>query len=421
MPDLVYMTAKQAATTLRISLPTLYAYVSRGLIRSEAGDGNRSRRYHADDVAQLQARRKRGRDPEGVAAAALDFGTPVLESAITLIERGRLYYRGRDVCRLAEQLTLEAAANLLWQSAQDPFAPDNLPPPAAAALPDDLAPTSRCLALLPIAAAADQEAQSSRAPAALQRVGTRVMRLIAAATAGADPGPAPLHRVLARGWQLNDNQSLDLIRAALVLVADHELNVSTFTVRSIASAGATLYGAVIGGIAALQGGRHGGASKRAETFLAELASASDLRGAIGLRLQREAAARWREVSGQGAAGPPPQRGEQLPGFGHKLYRDGDPRAAWLLDRLAAQGGSEVDFAQEVARQVTEMTGQKPNVDYALAALARSLRLPAGAPLAIFTVGRAAGWIAHAMEQYAAGNLIRPRARYVGVAPATMTP
>ena len=421
MSDPTYMSAKQASAALGISLPTLYAYVSRGLIRSEAGSSSRSRRYHQDDVAQLQARRKRGRDPDAVAGAALDFGAPLLESAITLIDQGRLFYRGREVCRLAEQMTLEAVAALLWQAEQDPFTPENLPAPAAHALPDDLAATSRCLAFLPLAATADGEARSLESPDVLRRVGARVMRLLAAAAVGAKPSPALLHEVLARGWQVEDPRSVDLIRAALVLVADHELNVSAFTVRSIASAGATLYGAVIGGIAALQGGRHGGASARAEAFLTELTAEADLRGAIGLRLQRAAAARWREIAGQGEGAGRPRRTAQLPGFGHRLYRDGDPRATWLLERLAAHGGAEADFAQVVARQVSEMTGERPNIDFALAALTRTLRLPAGAPLVLFMVGRAAGWIGHALEQYAAGNLIRPRARYVGVAPATMTP
>jgi citrate synthase len=115
------------------------------------------------------------------------------------------------------------------------------------------------------------------------------------------------------------------------------------------------------------------------------------------------------------------RGEQLPGFGHPLYRDGDPRAAWLLEKLAALGSGAADFALTVASQAGDMTGERPNLDFALAALARAIRLPAGAPLALFAVGRCAGWIGHALEQYAAGSLIRPRARYVGPAPATIAP
>jgi citrate synthase len=153
-----------------------------------------------------------------------------------------------------------------------------------------------------------------------------------------------------------------------------------------------------------------------------LATADDLRGAIALRLQREAAARWREIAGHSDIGPRQKRTEHTPGFGHTLYRGGDPRAAWLLERLAEQSsGAESKFVLSVANLVTEMTGQHPNIDFALAALARAARLPAGAPLAIFTVGRPAGWIGHTLEQYADGNLIRPRARYTGIAPATIAP
>src|SRR5512143_3961922 len=96
-----WITSAEAARRLGVSAATLYAYVSRGLLRSEATEGRRERRYRADDVSRLKRRRDVGRKAESIAAHALDFGTPVLESALTLIENNRLYYRGHDAAELA--------------------------------------------------------------------------------------------------------------------------------------------------------------------------------------------------------------------------------------------------------------------------------------------------------------------------------
>jgi citrate synthase len=108
----------------------------------------------------------------------------------------------------------------------------------------------------------------------------------------------------------------------------------------------------------------------------------------------------------------------LPGFGHMLYPNGDPRGAMLLERLSAsvatraerQALAEIDTIVRAAR---DATGLAPTIDFALSALERVLVLPPGAAFSMFALGRAAGWIAHAMEQYSDGRLIRPRARYVG--------
>ena len=108
-----WLTSKQAAQRLGVSAATLYAYVSRGLLRSEGTNGQRERRYRADDVAQLKRRRDVGRKAESIAANALDFGTPVLESSLTLIENGRLFYRDYDAARLARNSSLEQVAQLL--------------------------------------------------------------------------------------------------------------------------------------------------------------------------------------------------------------------------------------------------------------------------------------------------------------------
>lgn len=386
-----YLTAREAAEALGVRPQTLYAYVSRGLVRSETA-GGRERRYHAEDIAALRRRR----DPAAAAEKALSFGAPVLDSAITLIHNGRLYYRGYDAADLARRASIRDVAALLWQAdPADSFAADNLPVAgaaftAAARAVASLRPVERCLSLLPVAAAADPRGLDL-APASVARTGARILRLLAAIVAGVPPSPRPVDAVLAQAWRLAP-AARPLLRAALILCADHELNVSAFAARCVASARASPYNAVLAGIAALQGARHGGASERADAFLGEVLAAPDP-GAL-------AAAHLR-------------RGDRLPSFGHHLYPGEDPRARLLLDLLAEHRAPLVGEARRVAAVVTGIIGREPNVDFALALLRRSLALPEGAALALFLVGRSMGWLAQALEQYASDRLIRPRARYVG--------
>ena len=155
-----WLSSREAARRLGVSAATLYAYVSRGLLRSEAVDGRRERRYRADDISRLKRRRDVGRKAESIANHALDFGTPVLESALTLIEDGRLYYRGLDATELARTASLEEIARLLWNCDDRPFAADNIPPMTTALrrawlAAATLSPVDRCLVLLPAAAALD--------------------------------------------------------------------------------------------------------------------------------------------------------------------------------------------------------------------------------------------------------------------------
>ena len=108
-----YLTAREAAAELNVSRATLYAYVSRGLVRSEPVEGSRSRLYRADDVRAIRSRKTADSGPETINGASLTHGMPVLDSAITLIADGALYYRGRDVRELARSSSLESVAGLL--------------------------------------------------------------------------------------------------------------------------------------------------------------------------------------------------------------------------------------------------------------------------------------------------------------------
>lgn len=390
--------ARDAARRLGVGLPTLYAYVSRGLIRSEPDAGGRARRYRLADIEGLAARRAQGRSRARIAQAALAWGAPALDSALSAIADGKLFYRGADALALARSHTLEEVAQLLWDQPGDCFAPANLPPVPrlpAARLPAArggaaVTAIDRCLAVAALAAPLDAAA-FDLSPRGVARTGARLLRLMAASSVGTSPRADPVHLQLARGWRRP--QAADAIREALVLCADHELNASAFTARCAASTAATPYAALIAALAALQGPRHGGATRRVEDLLDAPAVRRDPAAAVADRLRL---------------------GEPLPGFGHALYPEGDPRAVALL-ASAAEPGSDAGLkrAQAVAAAVRRLTGQLPNLDFGLVALARRLGLPAGAPLALFLVGRTVGWIAHAMEQYATGQLIRPRARYVG--------
>src|SRR5262245_52724336 len=136
-----YLTAREATAQLGVSAATLYAYVSRGLIRSEPTDGKkRVRRYHREDIQRLKERKELRRNPAKLAEQALHWGAPVLESSITLIANGRLYYRGHDVLTLAATQTVEEVAGLIWLGTPEVDVPtlvpatNRQPPPRCSAL-----------------------------------------------------------------------------------------------------------------------------------------------------------------------------------------------------------------------------------------------------------------------------------------------
>jgi citrate synthase len=114
-----------------------------------------------------------------------------------------------------------------------------------------------------------------------------------------------------------------------------------------------------------------------------------------------------------------QRGERVPGFGHRLHPSGDPRAAELLRRLRALDARSpaLALADAIAAAGEALLGDRPTVEVGLVALSRSLGLPAGAPLLLFVLGRSVGLVAHAVEQYGSREVLRPRARYTGPMPA----
>jgi citrate synthase len=232
---------------------------------------------------------------------------------------------------------------------------------------------------------------------------TRARRLIRAMTAALAPSRAESARALG-ARSVADSLAIALgapprraaraIERTLILVADHELNASTFATRVVASTGADLYACVTGGLAALTGPRHGAFSDRVEALLDEVGEPDNARDAIQARTSR---------------------GEALPGFGHPLYPNGDPRVP-LLFEVAEQFGVRSRrwvTLRAVLREMRRTEREPPNLDFGLVAVVHALGLPRGSATALFAVGRTAGWIAHALEQREAAYLLRPRAEYVG--------
>ena len=400
------LSAKQAAQLLDVRVPTLYAYVSRGLIRSEAGsDDSRGRRYLTEDIEQLRARKKARHNPAQAVQEALHWGAPVLDSKLTLISNGRLLYRGHDAIVMAGRASIEQVAGLLWlgvMAAGDELFAERVSLPSEwRRLSKSLAGLNvvqRMQALLPIAGAAHAAAYDLRAERVAQ-AGARIARLLVAVVTGRDSVNEPVGTALQRAWMPARPSVAALLNAALVLCADHELNVSAFTVRCVASSGATPYQVVIAGLAALQGMRHGGNTEHVES----LWHALDARVAGSTRDITTLLTGYLK------------RGESIPGFGHVLYSQGDPRAAELMRLASAAFPRALAIRQynALTREAARLIGQSPNIDLALVTLARLLDLPDGGALTLFALGRIIGWIGHAIEQYQSGQLIRPRARYVG--------
>ncbi len=375
-----WMSAEQALAALNSKRQTLYANVSRGRIRArkDPRDPRRSL-YHGGDVLALAGKRRGRRSAERVARSTIGWGEPVLESAISTVRDGELIYRGHRAVDLAETQTLEEVAGLLWQGRQMPDFAQREPRAA-----DDVTnPVARALAALSLRTVADLPV-SGRSGAALATEAEDLLADLAQAMLGETDEKLLLHARVAKAWERPE--AADPIRRALVLLADHELNASSFAARVTASTGAPLSACLLSGLATLTGPLHGGAAGQ----VAALVTAAETLGA------------------EGAVRAVLAEGRQVAAFGHKLYPDGDCRAIALMRRFALP-----PVFADLQHVGEEITGEAVNVDFAMAALAAAYDLPENAPLVLFALARAVGWIAHAMEQAATGSLIRPRARYVG--------
>ncbi len=401
--DQRWVDARTAAKHLGIQIRSLYAYVSRGQVRSVSGEQGRPRLYAFGDLERLRARRDARSGHGAVAAGALRWGEPVLDSAITAITSRGPAYRGHLAVDLAAAGTpFENVAELLWSGylpASSVTWPRVAVPHAQLArlVGADAAPLDVMPLLVQIAALADPERHDRRPDALLAR-GRQVIPLLASALAPGFSaaivtralGAGSIAAIAARAIGVSDD-AVPVIDRVLVLLADHELNASSFTARVAASTEADPYACIAAALATLSGPRHGSASADIAAFADELGSPDSARTAV--RTLRK-------------------RGQVPPGFGHPLYANGDPRTQPLLDAAAALAPTK--RARTLLALVEATHDAQPTVDVGLAALVAALGAPASAGPGLFAVARTAGWLAHALEQRAAGFMLRPRARYVGV-------
>ncbi len=396
--------AKAAAKYLSVQPRTLYAYVSRGLVRSVPGARGRPRLYATADLERLKARRDARSGHAPVAAGALRWGEPVLDSAITAITPQGPAYRGRLATELAATGTrFENVAELLW-SGYLPVEPIVWPHGAVpvAALAKLVTPGSRPLDVMPLivqVGALGDPSRGDRRPDAIISRGRQLIPLLAAALAP-DFSAAAVTRALgagrisaiaARALGLDDSAA-DAIDVALIVLADHELNASSFAARIAASTEADPYACVAAALATVSGPKHGSAAEDIARLADEIGGPEQVKTAVrSLR----------------------KTGRMPVGFGHPLYPDGDPRATPLLAAARSSSNRRARTLVALADAFTA-DGDHPSVDVGLAAFVASLDVSPAAGSGLFAVARSAGWLAHALEQRAAGYLLRPRARYTGV-------
>jgi citrate synthase len=364
-----YVSANEAARMLGVTKPTLYAYVSRGIVgRSTAADGRTS--LYAREEIQRLAGRAQGRRQS--APATIDVQ---ISSAITELQDELLTYRGRDAVALAREHSFEQAAELLWTGALGD---------AGITWPVDRAALSRCrdvctaagtdnaIASLTLAATTlANGAHDEDAPAAARRL------LAIAPSLLGGPITGDVATRLTTAYRRRASPALvAAVSRALVLLADHELATSTLAVRVACSVRAGPYAAIAAGLCVVGGPLHGAASAEAADLL-EDASGDDARTAVDRVLST---------------------GRRLPGFGHSVYRNGDPRLAPLLEAVRALPDPDrrMQVVEDVLVEAGRRVGQLPNVDLGLGALTFVARLPRDASL--FAVARIAGWAAHYDEE-----------------------
>jgi citrate synthase len=425
------MPAADAAKRLGVKQATLYAYVSRGVLSRRRVPDGRGSLFDPDEVERLALRGRPRR-----AAGAADI---VVESQITEITADRLHYRGQDAVDLARTRTFEDVAELLWTGSLPPVSVSagagagagRQAKPAAtmadgsgaqaawqatpaalaaaraaqAALPSATLPLERLQVIVPAMAATDP-LRLQLDPVAVIAAARSIVagmvdclpRMAPAALPAVSAAGAASEAIALRLWAcLCERRAtpamLRAVSAALVLLADHELAASTLAARAAASVRADPYAVVATGLGAVGGALHGGSSLGAETLLAAAHGPADVPRVVGELLRR---------------------GEKVPGFGHFVYKAGDPRAIALLDliRRAAPKSAQLAIADAVLDEVKRKSLPEPNIDFAIATLARVAGMIRGSGEAIFAVARTAGWIAHALEAYTSAPL-RPRAVYTG--------
>ena len=396
------LSAAEAAERLGVKPETLYAYVSRGLLPREKTA--RGSTFDPRDVARLaQSGRQAPARETGVQQPA-----PVFVTSLSLIEEGRLFYRGRDAVELSRERTFEEVASWLWRGEWGDPGPWPTPAPAvtraAANVLEASGAGARPVERFMLAAAAAGVADELRhdlSPTAVEMAGRGLISVLVTSLGGSSAAGPVARRLWSclSGLEPTDER-VGVLEAALVLCADHELAPSTMAARVAASFRADPYAVVLTGLGPASGSWYAGSSGAPSEVEQLLEEASDLGAerAIGQRLLR---------------------GGAIPhGFGMPLYAGGDPRGAELLARLDRVHGTPE--RHRVVAEVLEVAASRgfppPNVDMGLGALSFCAGMPGESGQAVATLGKVVGWLAHALEEYADPTLFRARGYYVGRQP-----
>jgi citrate synthase len=393
------VTAAQAAVRLGVKRATLYAYVSRGLLTRLPGKGKAS----AFDAVEVERLATRGRRAAGTKPHSV-----LVETALTDVRDDDIRFRGRSALALADEGPFERVAEWLWggHDATATKASEFVAQRAAVALaravqaglPEDAVPLERLRVIGVVLGSTDPLRYETSHNAVIATARTVLAGMIESLPRiGREPANA--RPLAARLWpRLTQAQAsgvrVSALDCAMSLCVDHALSPSTLAVRIAAAQRADPYAVVQTGLGALSGALHGAASSLAEELIAEVEAGADPSQVIGARLRRA---------------------ERIPGFGHALHPAGDPRAPALLARLASAFPQRPALAASNALISVMRTRSlpAPNVDFALASLARAARMTRGASEAIMALARIAGWIAHALEEYATPTRFPSRALYVG--------
>jgi citrate synthase len=387
---------------LGVNVTTIYAYVTRKRIRSTVVPGARERRYWKADIDRL-----RNKEHDGKAV----IGELPAESEITLITERGPYYRGQSAVDLSRTATLEQVAALLWDADEAATFGEQLPvmPREFAALlkaMPDASTVDRASALFPFFEQANPSAYDL-SPGGMARTGAQIMRLFAALILrSSKPSTRPLHEQIGGAAPL-DRAMTDLIRRLLVLAADHGFEQGTYAVRATASTGVTPWRSVLTGLSIATGRRSRfGHFDGLRRFVAEILTDPDPLLPVIRRIKDA---------------------ETVPGFDSPVYAGGDPRGLALLEacREALDGDPAFARFQAALDLVAELKGEQPN--FAIVSTFVTSRLGAGlnqvdhrfamgASSTPFLLGRSAGWIAHAIEQYGRGETERRPLLYKGPLP-----
>lgn len=395
------LTSDEAAEYLGISKPSLYSYVSRGLVHARpAAPGSRRKLYDKLDLDRLK-RKTHSTVSKNARDDVLEFGKPILSTAISLVTDNEHSYRGVPSAELAVANSFEQVAEFLWTGTAMASGGEQsgvtLPRPSPcwaealdrkilSGLKPHLPPVARLQCLLPVLGHDDLTGYAT-SPDTLLPAAVRVIKYLTLLSTGRDPKHG-VAKTLARAWGAEE----EVLQMLLIVVADHELNIATFTARCASSAGSNIYQSILGGLAALQGHKHlFGQIAESERFLRTVLGSGDAEATLRDYLRLEGS---------------------VPGFHNpyqRLYSGEDPRVVTLLSNLEGEQG--FDLVSSTIDLVESVTGEFPRIDFALAVCQVLLRLPPDTIFDLVAIARTAGMAAHIIEQYGSPHAIRPRARY----------